>query len=139
MRKDAVYRMRVPRKTLAAIKRVAAANGEDASEWGRAIIEAVGVIRFRGRLDHAACLGHVLRHSGRQVRYPAGTLSTQTPWPSLDSLHSVPPLQSCGPTQRAPRLGVSGGPTLRFRHESSTPEMQDSCRSPICRHSAVQA
>ncbi|MGA8893168.1 MAG: hypothetical protein WB493_16525 [Anaeromyxobacteraceae bacterium] len=39
MRKDAVYRMRVPRKTLAAIKRVAAANGEDASEWGRAIIE----------------------------------------------------------------------------------------------------
>jgi hypothetical protein len=40
MRKDAVYRMRVPRKTLAAIKRVAAANGEDASEWGRAIIES---------------------------------------------------------------------------------------------------
>jgi hypothetical protein len=39
MRRDAVYRMRVPRKTLAAIKRVAAANGEDASEWGRAIIE----------------------------------------------------------------------------------------------------
>ena len=39
MRKDAVYRMRVPRRTLAAIKRVAAANGEDASEWGRAIIE----------------------------------------------------------------------------------------------------
>lgn len=39
MRKDAVYRMRVPKKTLAAIKRVAAARGEDASEWGRAIIE----------------------------------------------------------------------------------------------------
>ena len=39
MRKDAVYRMRVPQKTLAAIKRVAAAKGEDASEWGRAIIE----------------------------------------------------------------------------------------------------
>ncbi len=39
MRKDAVYRMRVPKKTLAAIKRVAAAKGEDASEWGRAIIE----------------------------------------------------------------------------------------------------
>jgi hypothetical protein len=40
MRKDAVYRMRLPKKTLAAIKRVAAARGEDASEWGRAIIEA---------------------------------------------------------------------------------------------------
>ena len=40
MRKDAVYRMRVPKKTLAAIKKVAAAKGEDASEWGRAIIEA---------------------------------------------------------------------------------------------------
>jgi hypothetical protein len=39
MRKDAVYRMRLPKKTLAAIKRVAAAKGEDASEWGRAIIE----------------------------------------------------------------------------------------------------
>ena len=39
MRKDAVYRMRVPKKTLAAIKRVAAAKGEDASEWGRGIIE----------------------------------------------------------------------------------------------------
>jgi hypothetical protein len=39
MRKDAVYRMRVPKKTLAAIKRVAAARGEDASEWGRRIIE----------------------------------------------------------------------------------------------------
>jgi hypothetical protein len=39
MRKDAVYRMRIPRKTLAAIKRVAAARGEDASEWGRSIIE----------------------------------------------------------------------------------------------------
>lgn len=40
MRKDAVYRMRVPKRTLAAIKKVAAARGEDASEWGRAIIEA---------------------------------------------------------------------------------------------------
>ncbi len=40
MRKDAVYRMRIPRKTLAAIKRVAAAKGEDASEWGRAVIES---------------------------------------------------------------------------------------------------
>lgn len=40
VRKDAVYRMRVPRRTLTAIKRVAAARGEDASEWGRAIIEA---------------------------------------------------------------------------------------------------
>ncbi len=40
MRKDAVYRMRVPKKTLAAIKKVAAARGEDASEWGRAIIES---------------------------------------------------------------------------------------------------
>jgi hypothetical protein len=39
MRKDAVYRMRVAKRTLAAIKRVAAAKGEDASEWGRAIIE----------------------------------------------------------------------------------------------------
>jgi hypothetical protein len=39
MRKDAVYRMRVPKRTLAAIRRVAAAIGEDASEWGRAIIE----------------------------------------------------------------------------------------------------
>ena len=39
MPKDAVFRMRVPRRTLAAIKRVAAAKGEDASEWGRAIIE----------------------------------------------------------------------------------------------------
>ena len=39
MRKDAVYRMRVPKRTLAAIKRVAAARGEDASEWGRSIIE----------------------------------------------------------------------------------------------------
>jgi hypothetical protein len=40
MRKDAVYRMRVPKRTLAAIKKVAAARGEDASEWGRAIIES---------------------------------------------------------------------------------------------------
>ena len=39
MRKDAVFRMRVPKRTLAAIKRVAAARGEDASEWGRSIIE----------------------------------------------------------------------------------------------------
>ena len=40
MLKNAVYRMRVPKRTLAAIKRVAKARGEDASEWGRAIIEA---------------------------------------------------------------------------------------------------
>jgi hypothetical protein len=40
MRKDAIYRMRVPKRTLAAIKKVAAARGEDASEWGRAIIES---------------------------------------------------------------------------------------------------
>ena len=32
--------MRVPKRTLAAIKKVAAARGEDASEWGRAIIES---------------------------------------------------------------------------------------------------
>ncbi|HET6411853.1 MAG TPA: hypothetical protein VFG53_07315 [Anaeromyxobacter sp.] len=40
MRKNAVYRMRVPSRTLAAIKKVAAARGEDASEWGRSVIEA---------------------------------------------------------------------------------------------------
>jgi hypothetical protein len=40
MRKDVDYRMRVPKETLDAIRRVAAATGEDASEWGRAIIEA---------------------------------------------------------------------------------------------------
>ncbi|MFZ5470034.1 MAG: hypothetical protein ACOZIN_11420 [Myxococcota bacterium] len=39
MRKDAVYRVRVPKKTLAAIKKVAKAKGEDASEWGRSILE----------------------------------------------------------------------------------------------------
>ncbi len=39
MRKDAVYRMRVPKRMLAAIKKVDASRGEDASEWGRAIIE----------------------------------------------------------------------------------------------------
>ncbi len=58
MRKDAVYRMRVPRKTLAAIKRVAAANGEDASEWGRAIIETelrrdLAAIQLRDQLRAA--------------------------------------------------------------------------------------
>ena len=58
MRKDAVYRMRVPRKTLAAIKRVAAAKGEDASEWSRAIIEAelrrdLAAIQFRDQLRAA--------------------------------------------------------------------------------------
>ena len=58
MRKDAVYRMRVPRKTLAAIKRVAAANGEDASEWGRAIIESelrrdLAAIQLRDQLRAA--------------------------------------------------------------------------------------
>jgi len=55
MRKDAVYRMRVARKTLTAIKRVAAAKGEDASEWGRAIIEAelrrdVAALQLRDQL-----------------------------------------------------------------------------------------
>jgi len=55
MRKDAVYRMRVPKKTLAAIKRVAAAKGEDASEWGRSIIEIevrrdLAAIRLREQL-----------------------------------------------------------------------------------------
>jgi len=58
MRKDAVYRMRVPRKTRAAIKRVAAANGEDASEWGRSIIEAelrrdLAAIQLRDQLRAA--------------------------------------------------------------------------------------
>ena len=58
MRKDAVYRMRVPRKTLAAIKRVAAAKGEDASEWGRAIIETelrrdLAAIQLRDQLRAA--------------------------------------------------------------------------------------
>ncbi len=58
MRKDAVYRMRVPRKTLAAIKRVAAANGEDASAWGRAIIETelrrdLAAIQLRDQLRAA--------------------------------------------------------------------------------------
>ncbi len=58
MRKDAVYRMRVPRKTLAAIKRVAAAKGEDASEWGRAIIESelrrdLAAIQLRDQLREA--------------------------------------------------------------------------------------
>ena len=59
MRKDAVYRMRVPRATLAAIKRVAAARGEDASEWGRAIIESevrrdLAGIQLREQLRTAA-------------------------------------------------------------------------------------
>jgi len=40
MRKNAVYRVRVPKSMLASIKRVAAAKNEDASAWGRAIIEA---------------------------------------------------------------------------------------------------
>ena len=58
MRKDAVYRMRVPRRTLAAIKRVAAAKGEDASEWGRAIIESelrrdLAAIQLRDQLRAA--------------------------------------------------------------------------------------
>jgi hypothetical protein len=58
MRKDAVYRMRLPRKTLAAIKRVAAAKGEDASEWGRAIIESelrrdVAALQLREQLKAA--------------------------------------------------------------------------------------
>lgn len=58
VRKDAVYRMRVPKKTLAAIKRVAAAKGEDASEWGRAVIEAelrrdVAALQLRDQLGAA--------------------------------------------------------------------------------------
>ncbi|HSN14473.1 MAG TPA: hypothetical protein VLT61_07555 [Anaeromyxobacteraceae bacterium] len=58
MRKDAVYRMRVAKKTLAAIKRVAAANGEDASEWGRAIIESelrrdLAALQLRDQLEAA--------------------------------------------------------------------------------------
>jgi hypothetical protein len=58
MRKAAVYRMRVPKKTLAAIKRVAAAKGEDASEWGRAIIESelrrdVAALQLRDQLKAA--------------------------------------------------------------------------------------
>lgn len=58
MRKDAVYRMRVPKRTLAAIKRVAAANGEDASEWGRGIIEAelrrdLAALQLRDQLQGA--------------------------------------------------------------------------------------
>lgn len=58
MRKDAVYRMRVPKKTLAAIKRVAAAKGEDASEWGRGIIEIevrrdLAAIQLREQLQAA--------------------------------------------------------------------------------------
>ena len=58
MRKNAVYRMRVPKKTLAAIKRVAAAKGEDASEWGRAIIETelrrdVAALRLRDQLQES--------------------------------------------------------------------------------------
>ena len=58
MRKDAVYRMRVPKKTLAAIKKVAAARGEDASEWGRAIIEGelrrdLAAIQLRDQLRSA--------------------------------------------------------------------------------------
>jgi len=58
MRKNAVYRMRVPKKTLAAIKRVAAAKGEDASEWGRGIIEAelrrdLAALQLRDQLQGA--------------------------------------------------------------------------------------
>ncbi len=58
MRKDAVYRMRVPKRTLAAIKRVAAARGEDASEWGRSIIEIevrrdLAAIQLREQLQAA--------------------------------------------------------------------------------------
>ena len=58
MRKDAVYRMRVPSRTLAAIKKVAAARGEDASAWGRAIIEAqlrrdLAAIQLRDQLRAA--------------------------------------------------------------------------------------
>jgi hypothetical protein len=58
MRKDAVYRMRVPKRTLAAIKKVAAAQGEDASEWGRAIIETelrrdLAALQLRDQLQAA--------------------------------------------------------------------------------------
>jgi len=58
MRKDAVYRMRVSSRTLAAIKKVARARGEDASEWGRAIIEAelsrdLAAIQLRDQLRAA--------------------------------------------------------------------------------------
>jgi len=58
MRKDAVYRMRVPKRILAAIKKVAAARGEDASEWGRAIIETelrrdLAAIQLRDQLRAA--------------------------------------------------------------------------------------
>ncbi len=58
MRKDAVYRMRVAKKTLAAIKRVAAAKGEDASEWGRGVIEAelhrdLAALQLRDQLQGA--------------------------------------------------------------------------------------
>jgi len=58
MRKDAVFRMRVPKRTLAAIKRVAAARGEDASEWGRSIIEIevrhdLAAIQLREQLQAA--------------------------------------------------------------------------------------
>lgn len=58
MRKDAVYRVRVPKKTLAAIKRVAAAKGEDASAWGRAIIETelrrdLAALQLRDQLQAA--------------------------------------------------------------------------------------
>jgi len=73
MRKDAVYRMRVPKRTLAAIKKVAAARGEDASEWGRAIIETelrrdLAALQLRdqllgakpGKLDEADAMDLVL-------------------------------------------------------------------------------
>jgi hypothetical protein len=58
MRKDAVYRMRMPKRTLAAIKKVAAAQGEDASEWGRAIIETelrrdLAALQLRDQLQAA--------------------------------------------------------------------------------------
>ncbi len=39
MRKDAMFRVRVPRKTLAAIKRVAADRKTTASGWATAILE----------------------------------------------------------------------------------------------------
>ncbi len=46
------------RKILAAIKRVAAAKGEDASEWGRSIIEAelrrdLAALQLRDQLQAA--------------------------------------------------------------------------------------
>jgi hypothetical protein len=58
MRTNAVYRMRVPKRTLAAIERVATAHGEDPSEWGRANIETelrrdLAALQLRAQLQGA--------------------------------------------------------------------------------------